>query len=600
MGIRGLGPAVRRYGIFGSLSGDSVVIDGPALVYQILEGCMRQGPTTNAFICRPPYSLLGRMVIGWLEELRRHNVTVRKIYFDGYLPPSKWQVRRQRLLRQSELMKALLNSHPNGSSRLPEDAFDTVKAKIALTQSLAPSSDPRWSPMPPPMPPFLVPAVVEIMRSCRTWGPLVEVVSGEADMFCAEDVRRHGGLLLTSDSDLLITDLGPHGKVSFFTEIVEADGRLVSEGLVACKFSLNIINDTLGLNHVGGLARVAFEKNKYRSSFNEALKRAKSNGNYAIGPDEFQNFMEDYLMKEYLPMDHPVQKKLSSLDPRISEIVIQTLLLDSNGTVPDARSRGPETLAMFLPIMIEDRTRKSAWTMSTAVRQLAYTIMQTFAVHKSPVVIEYRLLEASNPLMGRRIDVPELEEALRQCDILVDTLKQIAKRIPEVDMQWLAFAIYQDVVLSTSEERLPLSASLIAKAKRESDDRSKHSWDIIHFAAQVQASLYSFRIAKQAFDVAASLCPSLPPAVRELRGHLSALPPIADWPTVENISQALAAADEAKILSIVTDILGIPEIEIPEQPKKRKNGDGFSRRERGPKRPASINPFSVLSHESRD
>jgi hypothetical protein len=76
MGIRGLGPALRPYGIFSSLAGDAVVIDGPALVHQILDGCMRQRPATNGFICHPSYSTLGHMVVGWLEELRRHNVTV--------------------------------------------------------------------------------------------------------------------------------------------------------------------------------------------------------------------------------------------------------------------------------------------------------------------------------------------------------------------------------------------------------------------------------------------------------------------------------------------------------------------------------------------
>ncbi|KAF2968848.1 hypothetical protein GQX73_g4763 [Xylaria multiplex] len=602
MGVRGLGAAVRQYGIFSSLSGDSVVVDGPALVYQILNGCMHQKPPTAGFICQPEYSMLGRMVIGWLEELRKHNVTVRKIYFDGYLPPSKWQVRRERLLRQSQLMKDLLVSHPDGSSQLPEDAFATVKPEIALTRSFGHSSRFNWLPMPP----FLIPAVIEILKSCHTWSPLVEVVCGEADMFSAEDVRRRGGVLLTSDSDLLITDLGPNGSVSFFTDVVMATRSDKEEGLVACKLSLNTINDALGLNNVGGLPRVAFEMVRSRIKFDEALKRARGNNHDVLESFELQGFMEEYFMKEYLPRDHPVQGVLSSLDPRISEIVIQNLLLDGSDTVPHEDSRGPETLAMFLPIMIEDRSRKSAWTVSTAVRQLAYSIMQTFAIHKSPVVIEYRLLEASNSMMGRQIEVPRLEETIEQCHILVDTLKQIMKQIPAASMQWLAFAAYRDVVWSISEERLPLTASLIGKAKRVPDNESEHSWDIIHFTAQVHATLYSLRMAKQVFDVAASLCQSLPPAVRELQQYLSAVPAIVDWPTVGNILPALAAAGEANVLSIITGILGIPEIETrghpPEarQPGKRTNRIGLLRSERDPKRPVSVNPFAVLSHASRE
>ncbi|KAJ8129262.1 hypothetical protein O1611_g4369 [Lasiodiplodia mahajangana] len=602
MGIRGLSAAVRHYGKFSPLSGDTVVIDGPALVYQVLDGCMRRRPSTNGFICQPSYSTLGRMVIGWLEELQRHNVIVRKIYFDGYLPPSKWQVRQKRLLEQSENMKRLLASHPLGSSRLPEGAFEAIKAEIALTRSVGHSSHSNWIPKPP----FLVPAVIEILKNCRTWGPLVEVVSGEADVFCAEDIRRHGGVLLTSDSDLLITELGLNGRVSFFTDVVVANQSDESQGLMACKFSLHAINDTLGISNVGGLGRVAFEKVKCRTSFNDAVKRAKDSNDTSLKSSEFQTFMEEYSMKEYLPRDHPVQRILSGLDPRISEIVIQTLLFDGTGAVLGNadNSRGPETLAMFLPVMIENRDRKSAWTMSTAVRQLAYGIMQTFAIDRSPLVIEYRLLETSNSLIGRQIDVLGLEETLEQCRLLIDTTKQLAARVPRTDIQWLAFAIYQDIMWSTSEQRPPLSALIIHKAKHDLEDAGDYSWDTIHFAAQVQASLYSLRMAKHILDVSASLLPALPPPMQELRECLSTLPTIAEWPTVENISQVLAAAGEAGTLSIITDILGMPAIEDPgnlldtSQRKKRRVKNGFLRSERDPERPVSVNPFAVLSHAS--
>ncbi len=244
--------------------------------------------------------------------------------------------------------------------------------------------------------------------------------------------------------------------------------------------------------------------------------------------------------------------------------------------------------------------------MSTVIRQLAYGIMQMFAVHKSPVVIEYRLLMAYNSSMGRQIDVSGPEEALEQCLSLVCVLKQLTKRTPSVDMRWLAFAIYQDVMWSTSEERSPLSASLLHNAKRASNNRSRHSWDIIHFTAQAEASLYSLRMTKQALDVAVSLCPTIPPPLRELRRHLKTLPLIADWPTVENMSRTLATASEVNILSVITDLIGIPAIEtrehspVADQPRKQKKKTGLLRSERDPNRPISINPFAVLSYASLD
>ncbi|KAI1302752.1 hypothetical protein F5Y03DRAFT_194930 [Xylaria venustula] len=606
MGIRGFGAAVRRYGKFTSLQGDTVVIDGPSLVHQILDGCMRQRPPTNGFICQPSYSTLGRLVISWLEELRGHNVTVRKIFFDGYLPPSKWQVRKERLLHQSQRMKDLLTSHPYGSSMLPEGAFEAMKGGLALTRNTGHSSHSSWAPKPP----FLVPAVIEILRSCRTWGPLVEVVSGEADMFCAEDVRRHGGVLLTTDSDLLITELGRYGSVSFLSDIVAIGPEDISQGLVTCKFSLPAMNDALGLSNVGGLPRVAFEKQRPRTTFDQALERVRNSRDTSTYSSEFQTFMEQYSMKEYLPKDHPVQEILSTIDPRISEIIIQTLLLDGCGSIPDVGrsyySRGPETLAIFLPVLIEDRNRRSAWTMSTAVRQLAYSIMQLFAVYKSPIVIEHRLLVESNSSVGRQIDIPGREEALEQCRSLIDVLKKLAERIPDVDMRWLAFAIYEDVMWSTSEERAPLSASVLHKAIRRSNNEEEYSWETVHFTAQVQASLYSLRILKQALDVALLLRPTIPPPFRDLRGCLDTLPSITDWPTVENVSRALTAAREADIVSVITGVTGVPVLEPEEvlmeatQPKKRKTQTGLLRSERDPKRPVSINPFSILSNIDLD
>ncbi|KAI1358378.1 hypothetical protein F5Y08DRAFT_321926 [Xylaria arbuscula] len=608
MGVRGLGAAVRRYGRFSPLSGDTVVVDGPALVHRVYDGCMRQRPPNAGFICQPSYAVLARMVIGWLEELRRHNVQVRKIIFDGYLPPSKWQVRQQRLLEQSKLMNDLLTSHPDGSSLLPGDAFEAIKGGISLTRTSSPSSNLRRTPRPP----FLVPAVVEILKSSHSWGPLVEVVSGEADMFCAEDIRRHGGVLLTSDSDLLITDLGHHGSVSFFEDIASSDPSAESSTLLASKFSLDAINDALALNGLGGLPRVAFEIVKSRKGFNEALERIRNRKEEDDShTPELQAFLDELSMKEYLSKDHPVQSIISSLDPRISEIVIQTLLLRNNTTPLDENNtqhpRGPETLAMFLPILIEDRSRMSAWASSTAVRQVAYSIMQAFAVRESPVVIEYRSLMASNSSVGRQIDVLNLDETLEQCASLANTLELLIQRIPTENMRWLGLAIYQDIMWSMAEERSPFSASMIHQVQQDSEEEPWHTWDMIHFTALVEASLYSLRIAKQGLEVAIPLCPTLSPQLRDLYQRLSALPLIADWPTIHNMPNLLATAREHNILATITDILGIPPIEAPAQANetdcskgrlKRKNGN--SRGGRDPKRPVSINPFAVLSNATQN
>ncbi|KAI2641215.1 hypothetical protein GGS21DRAFT_547544 [Xylaria nigripes] len=603
MGIWGLGPAIGQYGVLTSLEGSTVVIDGPSLIYRIYEGCLCRKATSNSFASQPSYSTVGRLVVTWLEVLQRHNVTIRKIYFDGYLPPSKWPVRQERVRRQTQHVVNLLASYPYGSLKIPPDTFETIKFNLDITRLFG------FSYKTSPKAPFMIPAVIDILRSCGTLGPLVQVVAGEADAFCAEDVRHNGGTIFTGDSDMFVTDLGPDGNVSFLSDVAKGDQLGRSRVLMSRIFSIRATNELLRISEAGGISRVAFDMMSSSIKFQEALERAKKNKDRIQNSSEFKAFLDGYSMKEHLPTDHPVQGLLSSLDPRVSEIIIQTVLLDGDGNLANSGethdSRGPEALSMFLPIMIEKRDRKSTWTMSTDVRQLAYGIMQSLALQSSAVVIEYRTLSAANASNGREVVVPNAQEVLEQCISLTDTIKRLAKRLPSVKMRWLAFAIYQDIAWSNVEDQPPLSTSQIWKATENS---SEHSWDIIHFAAQVQASLYSLRILKQILDVVTSLHPTQPPPVLDLRNQLSDLPAIAEWPTVDNLSHKLAAADKAHVLSIITDILGIPAIEPPQdlpvknKSKKRKNSKNSKNRSNNGKKakqPPPANPFDVLGDASQ-
>ncbi|KAI1780161.1 XPG domain containing-domain-containing protein [Hypoxylon cercidicola] len=608
MGIRGFSQAVQRYGVFSSLSGDTVVIDGPALVHRISEACMRQRPLESGFVCHPPYSLLGRMVIGWLDELKNHNVNVRKIYFDGYLPPSKWDVRRERLLRQSLNMKALVSSEHFGSPRTPENAFcGLIKADMSLTRQVGRSSTDKL-----PKPPFMVPAVLEVLRNSEDWSDLVLVVPGEADMFCAQDVRENGGTLLTSDSDLLIQDLGPNGSVSFLWDVVPADPTSKELGMVACKISLNDVNSQLGLTNIGGLPRVAFEKQNSNMGFNAALQKARDSREDTLNSSEYQNFVEELKLKEYIPNNHPVLGILSSLDPRISEIVIQALLeKEAMSPASDPKTlRGPETLSMFLPVVVENRNRRSAWTASTNIRQITYSILQRLMHQKSSAVIEYRTLDPSTTLTGRQVEIPTPEETENDCAQLTTVLEKLAESLPSPDMRWLAFAVYQDIEWSMSEQRPSLSATLVHQAISQPEEAEEYSWDLIHFTAQFQACLYSLRMGKQILDAVLFLGRDLPASVRKLHDYLASFPLISEWPTVEHMFGMLSKFGNLKGLGIVTGVLGVPDIEPIElsmdstESKKRRRGDHelLSRkgRPKDSKISPSVNPFAILSQASQD
>lgn len=536
----------------------------------------------------------------------------RKIYFDGYLPPGKWDVRRERLLGQSQHMKALVTSQPFGSSRTPETAFSDLTADMNLTRQFGRSSADTL-----PKPPFMVPAVLEALRNNEEWGSLVLVVPGEADMFCAQDVRENGGTLLTSDSDLLIQDLGLEGSVSFFWDIIPADPTSNEFGMVACKISLHNVNSQLGLTNLGGLPRVAFEKQKGNMGFNTALQKARDSREDTLNSPGFRSFMEELEPKEYIPSNHMVLGILSSLDPRISELVIQALLLEKRAVSQGfdmKTSRGPEALSMFLPIVIENRDRRSAWTMSTNVRQIAYGILQNLMHRRPNTIIEYRTLDPSTTLTGRQIDIPSLQDTTDNCAQLTTVLEKLFEGLSSPDMRWLAFAVYQDVEWSTSEQRPPLSATLIHKILSEPEDTENYSWDIIHFAAQFQACCYSLRMEKQILDCVLFLGRDIPPSVQKLHDYLALLPPISEWPTVECMFDMLSKFGNLNGFSMITDMLGIPgvgSIRLTKLPpdstksKKRRRQDHNlasqkGRQKRGAKRSPSVNPFAVLSQASQD
>ncbi|KAI1461819.1 XPG domain containing-domain-containing protein [Annulohypoxylon moriforme] len=608
MGIRGLTTAIQRYGILSPLSGDTVVIDGPALVHRISESCMNNRPSSSGFACLPSYNLLSRMVIGWLNDLQSHNINVRKIYFDGYLPPSKWDVRKERLVRQSLVMKKLIHSDPIGLATTPANAFDHLKVGIHMTDEGAREHNKT------PKPPFLVPAVLEALKNDEHWGPLVVVVPGEADMFCAQDIRENGGTVLTADSDLLIQDLGLEGNVVFFWNILSGHPPFTDAGIKALKMSFHDINRQLRIETLGGLSRVAFEKQRNKKAgdmdFNTALHNARHGGEDVLNSPEYKGFMKELELKVYIPSHHPVLSLLSGLDPRISEIVIQTLLLEETepSTIVEKKElRGPETLSIFLPILLENRNNVSAWGQSTNIRELAYSFLQGLAHQRSEWVIEYRTLDSSATYSGRRIRIPDLDKAVAESTRLVVLLEKLTESFSSTDMQWLAFAVYWDIRRFVSEKQRLLSTTCVKEATRQPKGPENYSWDIIHFTAQFQAHFYSLRILKQILDVVVAMDQDLPAPAQQLHNRLASLPLIAEWPTVERMHGLLLEFDKLGGLAITTAITGIPTqlmVQLRGEEKKKRRKDERERQSLKKKidikKFRSANLFAILSEEKTD
>lgn len=77
MGVHNLAKLSRPYGQSVILRGKSVVIDGPALAYYILDICReRTGSGGDSLIDEPSYRRLGQTALAWLDHIEACGVTV--------------------------------------------------------------------------------------------------------------------------------------------------------------------------------------------------------------------------------------------------------------------------------------------------------------------------------------------------------------------------------------------------------------------------------------------------------------------------------------------------------------------------------------------
>src|SRR5262249_11662165 len=102
---------------------------------------------------------------------------------------------------------------------------------------------------------------------------VVSVVPGEADSYCAEFVRKEGGVVITGDSDLLVHELGPSSSVVFFKDIQMTDPLSKQISLKAFQYHPAAIARGMGLQSLIPFA-FALKQDPSRS-FHQCIRIAK-------------------------------------------------------------------------------------------------------------------------------------------------------------------------------------------------------------------------------------------------------------------------------------------------------------------------------------
>ncbi|KAK6525371.1 hypothetical protein TWF694_005510 [Orbilia ellipsospora] len=337
----------------------TAVIDGSALAHHALSRYLRTLSKQNLTpsLVGFDYDAYGRSVVAWLDAISV-GFEIIAICTDAHLPSYKTPTRLSRM-----------QNTVNGLSRLR-----TLSTSLVDTSRLV-----NWTPT------FLIAAFCDAIKRHGRWSDVLKSVPGEADAFCAAAAFSHPTVstsstgaeservevvIFTSDSDLMVYPTNPTTRIAFFNDIVFehtlANGSTVKLSL----WNPYDIDRKLGSTDTERrMVKFAWclltDSIKARS----IISGKPSNPNKIIVPPEFQ---EQYT----LPSSSLTTQELPLIyDSRAGEVVYSSTLYSSLAHPPIPT--GEQEVTIYLPVLLEDTTRPSAWNIGRRTRVAAYRLLYT-------------------------------------------------------------------------------------------------------------------------------------------------------------------------------------------------------------------------------
>lgn len=455
-----------------------------------------------------------------------------------------------RMARSFTQIRRLFSAYPHGCPRnqiaavnVPEIGMDRFKSTDADgfragVQGTKPHADPS----------FFVPAVIDALRSDCRYRKLVSLVPGEADAACARHVAKHGGLVLTSDSDLLVYDLEA-GKVAFFRDLHRGTGS----SIMCFSFSPGLISQRLGLIPSTGILRVAYELQRAPHATLAQISRfceqplAKDSG--------YLELYEQYQTNEdnYCPLHPDLVPELSALDPRLSELVVQ--LYNPRYYHDVAR--------IFLPVLIENLDRGSAWQQSTPIRRLAYTLLAMDSVRPTVSMLEYRRVQTVTQ-KGRLVETAPTAEAWQY---IIEVLGVMERMKGLTCLRGRYYWPLVSLALEMGECQRQGKQShawhmFQQRYKRSVAYSSKLTWDVAHLFAQIQAGLYSLRMLRQVLSIVYHSVAKhdLPPNTQELCAAMLDFPSLCSFPDIDATLNLLLESGEVGFVREFGQLMRLPSV----------------------------------------
>jgi hypothetical protein len=448
---------------------------------------------------------------------------------------------------------------------------------------------------------------------------VVHVVPHEADPYCADRVKAKGGVVLTSDSDLLIYDIG-RGRVAFFDEIQENMNEN-AENKTDWLFRLYNIRTTLKEHR---LCKDGTSIDPLRIGF-EVWSRSRPVGWHEImfssmrelqtdtQKEKFAEFCQQYeIPKQPLPVT-TLGNTLSilALDSRMSEAVLQLSALariePSRGH--DENERDSMDAGVYLHHIWEDCKMATPWAPSAYVRQLAYTII-TWIFPEPRVrvgVQEFRRIQRIWQY-GSPVQILGQPDAEAVASIILDFIEQLKAILgPDRTHRWTFLCLALDVKDSIDTGKRSHVLHMVGPESHFVNDPIKNGrihWNVIHFVGHLEAGYYSLRMLQKMI----SIIPTedirrLPRVVEQLRYELISFPGYDKFPDLRTTLKFLEDDEAIQSFKILDRLIDMPDwilpvslrAEVPKKDKKRKKEEGEP--ESSGQKSAKLvlaNPFTVL------
>lgn len=450
-----------------------------------------------------------------------------------------------------------------------------------------------------------MPVVLDALTSSQ-YVSRVQIVPGEAEAYCAAHLRHEGAITLTGDSDMLVYDLSNRGAVAFFNQL-ESRTMTPCDALKTALFRTSQI--AKGLNLIN-LQRLAFEiKQDPHIKVGSAVRLSHCpTGNLVA----FTEFLAEYALPLEIPSPPSLAAAFSFLDPRLSELVLSTSYSSPNSSCPP----------IYLPFLIDDPSRSSAWLPSLSFRRLLFSLLPFLTAFDSRSFTVQEFIRKGQGIAPTNISL------FSECN-LSDFAAQFCIDVQccfDVDFtghcwaKWWLFALCRILAWYRDSEKAPPASITI---QRLFQGAKASTWDDVHLRAQVEGVLYSLRLLKQLSSSLRADERPLPSEVRQLWGVLEKLPDLSAL-LPSRAEMAVGTEDIERFVTIAIrlgrGIDGRDEESVGEQEEVGRVGEDFDvvgegkkkgRRRRGKKQQLGakgsveasegctrhVNPYGLLATE---